>query len=129
MFFRSRVAFQRHPCQTAVPHFSPYSPSYSAYHVVKPEITGTGFLCEICNKEFKTNQSLKVHTQAIHEGVRFNCEFCPHSATTKSNLKVHTQKKHSFPQLGMATQLGLANQFGGMNQFGGSNPFGTTHDM
>jgi len=87
--FGSQNALQCHPCSNLAS-----SPPFVVS--VKPEITGLGFICHICNKEFKTNQSLKVHTQAIHEGVKYNCEFCSHSATTKSNLKVHTQKKHSM---------------------------------
>ena len=90
--YRSRNALQCHQCHRSVPHLS------TAAYVIKPETSGTGHLCEICNKEFKTKQSLKVHTQAIHEGIKYNCEFCPHSATTQSNLKVHVQKKHSSMQ-------------------------------
>jgi len=91
--FGSRNALQCHQCHRSVPHLS------TAAYVIKPETSGTGHLCEICNKEFKTKQSLKVHTQAIHEGIKYNCEFCPHSATTQSNLKVHVQKKHSMQAL------------------------------
>lgn len=92
--FGSRSALQNHMCHQEIPNN--YSP---VPFMVTPEFSGTGFLCELCNKEFKTNQSLKVHIQAIHEGIKYNCEFCPHSATTKSNLKVHVQKKHSLPQV------------------------------
>ena len=77
---------------------SPHFPNPSIFTHAPPGISAPGFLCEICNKEFKTKQSLKVHKQAIHEGVKFNCEFCSHSATTKSNLKVHVQKKHTIAQ-------------------------------
>ena len=91
--FRSRNALQCHPCYRQSPHF----PTPSIF-TNSPGISTPGFLCEICNKEFKTKQSLKVHKQAIHEGVKFNCEFCSHSATTKSNLKVHVQKKHTIAQ-------------------------------
>ena len=53
------------------------------------------FECAKC--EFKTNskQSLKVHEDSIHNGVRYPCEHCEYKATQKSSLNRHVKNRHS----------------------------------
>ena len=55
---------------------------------------GRKYKCEDC--EYRANQSehLKVHTQAVHEGIRFPCNLCGFKATGISNLAKHKAYRH-----------------------------------
>ena len=44
--------------------------------------------------QFTRNESLKIHVEAEHEGVKYPCDQCDHQATRKSNLKSHMKIKH-----------------------------------
>ena len=50
--------------------------------------------CPDCKKEFRSNQHMKSHFQAIHEGVRVHCDQCSFNATQNSTLRNHIQSKH-----------------------------------
>ena len=38
--------------------------------------------------------NLKIHKEAVHEGIRYPCDQCEYSATQKQNLKKHKEIKH-----------------------------------
>ena len=50
------------------------------------------FICEYCNKAFKTPKKLSVH-QKMHTGKPYQCELCEKSYLTSYALKMH-QKNH-----------------------------------
>ena len=52
------------------------------------------FGCEHCQYKANTKQHLKMHTQAIHEGIRIPCDVCSYKATSKPNLLRHKQYYH-----------------------------------
>ena len=48
------------------------------------------FKCDICDKTFTLNSSLKVHISTVHDKVRaFECPHCPYKATQRGSLKSH----------------------------------------
>ena len=76
--------------------------------------------CLICEREFKSERNLAIHTNSEHEGIdtfeqsgdneqlplnkkkveevpegfKFPCDKCPHQAKTRSNLKAHIRSVH-----------------------------------
>lgn len=66
----------------------------------KPEKTqglmqgGRKFGCEDCEYRAKTGEHLKIHTQAVHEGLRFPCNLCSFKATGIANLSKHKDYRH-----------------------------------
>ena len=44
--------------------------------------------------EFTTEQSLKTHIQAVHEGIKFPCDLCDFKFTRKDHLNTHKVNKH-----------------------------------
>ena len=52
--------------------------------------------CDVCNKLFKSKQTLKVHNDSIHRGIKFSCETCGKSFTQKSAVKVHMKNLHGI---------------------------------
>ena len=61
------------------------------------------FFCSQCEFSTTRNDSLKIHTRRVHEGLgTFPCSQCDFSSTRKDTLKNHTQRVHeglieSFP--------------------------------
>ena len=54
--------------------------------------------CDICNKDFGTKSSLKIHTKSKHEGRYIhNCQLCKYGTNSKqqfqSHLKGHGSKE------------------------------------
>ena len=47
------------------------------------------YLCSQCNSLFTRQYSLKVHQQAIHEGVRYPCNGCDLKLSSRRNLERH----------------------------------------
>ena len=45
---------------------------------------GTNFKCQECEREFKSYQALKFHTNSVHKGVKYPCNQCDHQASTQS---------------------------------------------
>ena len=58
------------------------------------------FRCNLCNKKFKTNQTLKNHEQDHSNGKTYKCEFCTKSFYRKGSMKTHLQKSHSSGEYG-----------------------------
>ena len=52
------------------------------------------FACEDCDQIFKKMNHLKVHKEAVHDGIKHHCENCTKSFSTKSHLHRHMRKKH-----------------------------------
>ena len=52
------------------------------------------FACEDCDQIFKKMNHLKVHKEAVHEGIKHHCENCTKSFSTKSHLHRHIRKNH-----------------------------------
>ena len=52
------------------------------------------FECQICEKYFENEQSLKTHIESVHEGIKFQCEICGKEYSDKSNLKRHISSVH-----------------------------------
>jgi len=54
--------------------------------------------CFKCNSLFKSNDSLKNHTSAIHEKIKllksFKCEFCSQTFAQNGSLKIHIKTVH-----------------------------------
>ena len=52
------------------------------------------FDCDQCEGKFKRKDSLIIHIQSIHEGVKYPCNQCNYQATHQANLRKHIQSKH-----------------------------------
>ena len=48
--------------------------------------------CDKCDYKASTAQKLKIHADAIHDGVRYPCNFCQYKATQKWSLNRHIRK-------------------------------------
>ncbi|CAB3382072.1 Hypothetical predicted protein [Cloeon dipterum] len=53
-----------------------------------------GTYCRICNYDYRTMYSLKLHIQRVHQGV-FKCTGCNTSFATKEERKAHYRANHS----------------------------------
>ena len=53
-------------------------------------------VCDLCGyrPKFPSLFALKIHKEAVHDGIRYNCPQCEHPCTTRSNLRRHVEKKH-----------------------------------
>ena len=52
-------------------------------------------LCEICNKSYSTNGSLKMHIKMVHDKIKdFECELCEFKCSTNGSLKTHIKRVH-----------------------------------
>ena len=52
------------------------------------------FQCNQCNQQFTRKDSLIVHIQSIHEGVKYACSQCNQQFSAKGNLTTHIQSIH-----------------------------------
>ena len=59
-----------------------------------PTQGGRKFGCEDCEYRAKTREHLKIHTQAVHEGLRFPCNLCSFKASGIANLSKHKAYRH-----------------------------------
>ena len=52
--------------------------------------------CELCSKEFPSEQHLQAHTNRVHLKTlkKIKCEQCDHSTTSKQSLKIHVDSVH-----------------------------------
>ena len=50
--------------------------------------------CGVCSKSFKSELTLKVHYESVHNGVKYSCETCGKSFTSNSYLKNHIKTIH-----------------------------------
>ena len=55
----------------------------------------TWFDCDQSEHKANHKDSLRLHKQSKHEGIKYNCDQWEYKATTKSNLRVHTLSKHA----------------------------------
>ena len=53
-------------------------------------------VCDLCGYRPKVPSlfAIKIHKEAVHDGVRYLCPQCDHPCTTRSNLRRHIEKKH-----------------------------------
>ena len=51
-------------------------------------------VCDLCNKQFNTEDSKKRHVKAEHEGVNFDCLKCEKKFKFKASLGKHVKKYH-----------------------------------
>ena len=55
--------------------------------------------CDICNKDFGTKSSLKLHTKSKHEGKYIhNCELCKYGTNSKQQFPSHDKGHDSKEQ-------------------------------
>ena len=59
-------------------------------------LTKEEFLCKLCHKGFKTNNTLKQHEIAFHYDA-YHCKKCAYHTKSKYLLIEHTRKKHETP--------------------------------
>ena len=50
-------------------------------------------ICDVCGKAFGNTTMLKVHKDAVHEGLKVQCPNC-HKYLSKSGLKEHIDTVH-----------------------------------
>ena len=63
-------------------------------HSVKPP---KEYKCDLCNKEFSQNHSLKIHVQSVHEGIKKQCKYCDKTFSSSNYLKMHINRVHKGP--------------------------------
>ena len=76
------------------------------YHI-KSHAGKYPFSCKICKKGFLQNQSLLVHTQAMHstDNPTLKCPCCPFETLTKSNRIIHYVRKHCSEEIQKALRM------------------------
>ena len=57
--------------------------------------TGTTYACNKCEYFAKTYNSLKIHKDFVHKGIRYSCDECNYTASNPGNLKNHKEGVHS----------------------------------
>ena len=72
------------------------SKNKSSEKVRKEREAQMNFSCTICKTEFKSRQTLGLHIQTKHQGIRFNCpeNECKFVANQKGSLKIHLNAVH-----------------------------------
>ena len=59
-----------------------------------------GYQCEICEKTFSLNRSLKTHIKVVHEELRpFRCELCGRTFNRKQQLVYHVKREHEHVKI------------------------------
>ena len=53
------------------------------------------YICEICDKVFKSKQGRKLHFDSAHENKRHQCDICTHISFTIHSLDNHTRTVHA----------------------------------
>ena len=57
------------------------------------------YACTMCDYQTTYQSSVKIHTEAIHEGLRYSCDICGCKSSSKSNLIMHIKTKHEETSL------------------------------
>jgi len=55
---------------------------------------GIRYGCNLCNFKSTQKSGLKLHIQSIHEGIKYSCKHCEYKATTQSSLTIHIKSIH-----------------------------------
>jgi len=55
---------------------------------------GLKYPCQQCDYQATYEKDLKKHIESIHEGIKYPCQQCDYQATQLSNLKRHINLKH-----------------------------------
>lgn len=53
------------------------------------------FVCDICFKRYRSQNSLNRHVKTTHEKMRFSCSYCCSKFTQRSSLEEHFRNLHS----------------------------------
>ena len=60
--------------------------------------TAKKYQCNICEKSFAEEKTLKGHKDHIHFGKSFECEICQKKFPSKKNVQVHKKTMHEKRQ-------------------------------
>ena len=52
--------------------------------------------CDECAHKALSQETLKEHKQAKHEGVRYSCHLCNYQTAWSQKIKKHREVKHSI---------------------------------
>jgi KRAB domain-containing zinc finger protein len=61
---------------------------------LKRELVGEKYNCPDCDKDFTAITGLKMHQDAVHEGIRYNCEQCDKTFSQPIGLRKHVESLH-----------------------------------
>ena len=50
--------------------------------------------CLLCDYKTRRKGNMKIHTQALHEGITYPCDICGYETSTSRNLLLHKKSKH-----------------------------------
>ena len=74
--------------------------SEAEYELNKPKpmkrelVRGGKYNCPDCEKDFTAITGLKMHQDAVHEGIRYNCEQCDKTFSQPIGLRKHVESLH-----------------------------------
>ena len=60
----------------------------------KTSTTSSSISCEDCGKYFNRKQSLTIHIDSVHKGIKYSCDSCEKSYTQKAVLNRHMKTLH-----------------------------------
>jgi len=84
------VTYTCEQCDFSTPH-----KYYLSRHKKKAHTEGvTKYMCERCDFTALYPSDLKVHTDAVHDGVRYPCSHCEFTAPRRGDLNKHIRKVH-----------------------------------
>ena len=58
------------------------------------QVTGQVYPCSYCSRQFIRNSDLRVHVQAVHEGLRHPCDQCDKTYANRKGLRRHIRDIH-----------------------------------
>ena len=63
------------------------------------QVTGQVYPCSYCSRQFIRNSDLRVHVQAVHEGLRHPCDQCDKTYANRKGLRRHIRDIHEGGKL------------------------------
>ena len=60
----------------------------------KRDFHGEFTKCLLCEYKTRRKGNMKLHTQALHEGVIYPCDMCDYKTSTTRSLYLHKKSKH-----------------------------------